>query len=150
MAKKTKAKTMVETVKEMGKELGLDLKFEPDKSLRDYRKGRELKMSDLKKASEVKGVVWVYYKEHGAEEPRINDAQWVEHENNSFIFTDGTSFGSDLDVGPDDALAVDGKCGEGHFQVFEAIKMTKEEVAGLKKAMKAIEDFRKKIKKEAR
>jgi hypothetical protein len=146
--KKSDVVVMIDSIKEMGKELGVDLKFEPDKSLRGYRKGAQLKMGDLKKKAAEKAPVWVYYKEHGEEQPRIDNAEWVDVERQSFIFSDGTSFGSDMDIGPDDAPAVDPKCGEGHFEVFEAIKMTKKEIEGKKKVMKLLRDIRKKLKAE--
>jgi hypothetical protein len=146
--KKSDVDVMIDSIKGMGKELGVDLKFEPDKTLRGYRKGGKLKVADLKKKAEEKAPVWVYYKEHGEENPRINDANWVSVENNSFIFSDGTSFGSDMDIGPDNAPAVDGKCGEGYFEVFEAVKMTKEEIEGQKRALRILREVQRKLKAE--
>lgn len=147
--KKTNTEVMIDSIKGMTKELGMpDLKFEPDKSLRGYRKGEPLKQGDLKKKAEAKAPVWVYYKEHGEEHPRIDNPNWVDVENNSFIFSDGTSFGSDMDIGPDDAPATDPKCGEGHFEVFDAIKMTPKEIEGHKRAMRILREVQRKLKSE--
>lgn len=144
--KETDGQMMQKMVESIAEEIGVKLNFEPAKALQAYKKGRALTMGDLKKAAKMKTPVWVYYKEHGGEFPRINHAQWVDIERKSFIFSDGTSFGSDMDIGPDEAPATDPKCGEGHFEVFEAIKMTKEEEIGLKKALKELEAFKKKHK----
>ena len=112
---------MQEQVQSMAQGLGVEIKFDTDKSLGGYKKGRSLTMGEVKKAAEEKRPVWVYYKEYEEDRPRINAAQFVSVERESFIFSDGSSFASDLDITLDHHPAEDDK-GEGEFKVDEAVK----------------------------
>lgn len=119
--------TLQSEVERMGKDLGINFNFQPHKELQGYVRGkRKLTYGDLKKAAAEKTPVWCRYKEHGEDGYRVDDANFVEisEDGKSAIFDNGTSFGSDTDLeGRNDADIVDDDgCGEGVFEVFEAVK----------------------------
>lgn len=117
---------MEDAVQKMFGELapGAKIQFDADEALSGYRKGRPLNMLGVKKAAAEKRPVWVYCKAHDEDSPRSNHAFRVTLSDDGvyFGFEDGSSWAHDMEVGPDEAVAADGKHGWGVLQIFEAVK----------------------------
>ena len=124
MAKKkvNQVQEMREQAQAAAKRLGLDLKVDADKRLDGFSKGRPLTMGEVYKAATEKRPVWVYYREGDDDEPRIDSAKFVQITNGCFIFVDGSSFASEMEISLDHHPAEDDCCGEGEMKIYEAIK----------------------------
>lgn len=124
MAKKkvNPVQAMQDQVQSMAKGLGVEIKFEGDKGLDAYKRGKPLTMGEVYLAATEKRPVWVYYKEGEDEDPRIDSAKHVQITNGCFMFVDGSSFASEMEISLDHHPAEDDCCGEGEMKVYEAIK----------------------------
>ena len=140
-------KMMEELTKSFAKNVGVELKFEPSKSLKGYRRGRALTCVEVKKFSDTEVPVWVYCKADDEEDPRSDGPFWVENydpKTNEVGLSDGSSFAHDMQLGGDEFEAEDGKGGWGTIQIYEAIKMTAEEQKRAKVTAKAVAKLLKK------
>jgi hypothetical protein len=118
MRKKSKTTTltatkMTEKIQTLAKDLGIPpLKFERDKGLKAYRRGKELTIGEMKAiasqawAAGQRPVVWLEVFENGEDQGK--GANYVEEGGGeSFMFDNGSSFGTDFDLErrKDDELA---------------------------------------------
>lgn len=97
----TKMKTEIQR---MVKDLGMSpMKFNADKSLSGYHRGKPLTVGELR-ALPKGSPVWVYYKEHGESGPRINGPMWattckdagLAGDENTWALDDGSSFAAEF------------------------------------------------------
>lgn len=84
-------------VDELAKGLGINLKFESDASLSDYKKGKVLTREELD-AMPDGSIIWcVYYKRGNMNDRRVNGPYKITKDNGyGWICSDGSSWGLDI------------------------------------------------------
>lgn len=124
--KQTTEAILQKQVLDLAASVGVDINFDPDKSLLNYRKGRKLLYQELLALPDG-SVVWVWYKEHGEPHPRINGPQRIkrdmkENQGNYWEFEDGSSFvGAFSHEGKPDGVCFDEAYGEGETYLYVAL-----------------------------
>jgi len=132
---------MKDQIHRMAKDLGMPpIKFDPDADLHNFVRGKPLLVGELR-ALPAKSVVYVWYKEHGEDGPRIDQAMRISKYDesdpanaNTWGLEDGSSFGADFTptgdfasktgefaTPPDTAACFDEGCGEGEMYLFHAV-----------------------------
>lgn len=134
-------KKMRAEIKSGFKKLGFDFKFDPDRALTTYRRGKPLTIGELKALPDG-AVVWVWYKEHGERGPRMNGAMRVTKGaadatgaggEEYWSLDDGSSFGAEFTPASEyndktrkfvpaaaDAECFDDACGQGEMILYHA------------------------------
>ncbi len=91
-------KEMVSAINKMTDELGIPpIKFSSDRDLKAFSRGAPLKVRELR-ALPNDAVVWVWYREDGADHDRIDEAMRISKnpEWDYWSLGDGSSFGADF------------------------------------------------------
>lgn len=120
----------------MTQDLGIPpLKFNADQDLKNFRRGHPLTVGTLR-ALPKDAIVWVYYKEHGEQGPRINGPMRASKDDveDRWGLEDGSSFAAEFvptgeydsenggfKVAPDEAECFDESGGEGEMRLFRAV-----------------------------
>ena len=98
------------------------VQFEPEKILRNYRKGSPLPLGKLKVMPEG-GIVWATYRETRERSFRVNGAYRIRKLVNGWMLEDGSSFSAEFEPSytEDDDLCLDECCGEGELRLYRAV-----------------------------
>lgn len=132
--------TMKSEINRMAKDLGMpEVKFDADRALSAYGRGKPLTLGELRALPE-NAVVFVWYKEHGEEGPRINHPMRASKmpDEDTWGLEDGSSFAAeftptgdyDHEAGtfavPSDATeCFDEGGGEGEMRLYHAVPRPK-------------------------
>ncbi len=133
------AQKMKDEITRMAGDLGVEIKFDTDRALSAYRRGTPLTVGELR-ALPAGAVVWAWYKEHGEDGPRIDQAMRIsksDAEPNYWELEDGSSFAagfkptgeydgksgkaSGFAVPPDTDECFDESGGEGEMLLYHAV-----------------------------
>lgn len=124
------------TMKDLG---GPEIKFDADRGLSRYRRGKPLTVGELK-ALPQGAVVWVWYKQHDEQGPRIDGPMRATYspDDGAWGLEDGSSFAAEFaptgEYNPhagrgeakfaapaDTAECFDEGCGEGEMYLYHAV-----------------------------